>query len=295
MRILREHQSAGRCSFYVIGYQAVTQSGRSCRDRRPAPGCAWRRARRGRVSRLSDRNASRTFSAVALIEIAGRFVGQQQRGVVRDRAGDRDALALAARKLPRPVRAAGGEAERVEELVGPLQRGGGRDAGEALGQGDVLAGGEVAEEVVELVDEADPVAPDRGALLVGEGAGVDPGDRPPCRSIGRSRRPAICRRVDLPAPEGATSATSSPRAIARSTPWRTWTVASPSPKRRVTPERRRGSGVSLISPPSARRRGRSSRPSTPGRWWQAATGRAPSPTTAAVWVESMSAGIWERK
>ena len=60
--------------------------------------------------------------AVAPVERAGRFVGEQDGGSVDDRAGDRDALALAAaqgrRELPRLV----GQAELDEQLVDALTR-----------------------------------------------------------------------------------------------------------------------------------------------------------------------------
>src|SRR5690554_2931263 len=43
---------------------------------------------------------------------------------------------------------------------------------------------------------------------------------------GRSRSPAICKSVDLPAPDGATSATISPRATSRLAPFSTVISAS---------------------------------------------------------------------
>ena len=55
-------------------------------------------------------------------------------------------------------------------------------------------------------------------------AGVAPVDHAPRRRRGRSSRPARCSSVDLPAPEGATSATISPGRSVRSTPRRTCSV-----------------------------------------------------------------------
>ena len=54
-----------------------------------------------------------------LIEVACRFVGEQDGRVVDERPGDRDALALAARELRRPVAEAVAEADAHEELLGP--------------------------------------------------------------------------------------------------------------------------------------------------------------------------------
>ena len=51
-----------------------------------------------------------------LIEIAGGFVGQDQGRPVGERAGDRDALLLAARQLARPVRQAVPKAKRRQQL-----------------------------------------------------------------------------------------------------------------------------------------------------------------------------------
>ena len=58
-----------------------------------------------------------------LVEIAGRLVGEDQRRPVGERAGDRDALLLAARQLGRAMVEPLGEAERAEQLLGPLARG----------------------------------------------------------------------------------------------------------------------------------------------------------------------------
>ena len=60
-----------------------------------------------------------------LVEIAGGLVGEDQSGPVGERAGDGDALLLAAGKLARAVGQAVGEAERAEQRFGPLPRLGG--------------------------------------------------------------------------------------------------------------------------------------------------------------------------
>ena len=53
-----------------------------------------------------------------LVEIAGGLVGEDQGGPVGERAGDGDALLLAARQFARPVGQAVGEAERTEQGFG---------------------------------------------------------------------------------------------------------------------------------------------------------------------------------
>src|SRR5271169_2573904 len=54
---------------------------------------------------------------------------------------------------------------------------------------------------------------------------------------GRSNRPARCRSVDFPAPDGAISATDWPGKSSRLAPFRTSTIVSPRPYRRSTPSR----------------------------------------------------------
>ena len=80
--------------------------------------------------------------------------------------------------------------------------------------------------MVELIDEADVAAPQRGARSsvmaeVGWPA-ID------LAGVGRSSRPARCSSVDLPAPEGAISATDSP-ARAPASAVSTSTMVSPRP------------------------------------------------------------------
>ena len=55
-----------------------------------------------------------------LVEIAGGLVGEDQSGPVGERAGDGDALLLAAGELARAVGQALGEAERAEQAFGAL-------------------------------------------------------------------------------------------------------------------------------------------------------------------------------
>ena len=50
------------------------------------------------------------------VELAGRLVGEQQVRAVGQRAGDRDALLLAARQLVRAVASAVGQTDQLEQL-----------------------------------------------------------------------------------------------------------------------------------------------------------------------------------
>ena len=97
------------------------------------------------------------LALVRRVEIAGRLVGQQDRGVVDQRARDRHALLLAARELARMVGLAPGQAERAQRRVGAL--------GAALRlarveqrQRDVLARARALEQIEALEHEADPAA-----------------------------------------------------------------------------------------------------------------------------------------
>ena len=76
----------------------------------------------------------------------------------------------------------------------------------SCGNDHVLERREFGQQMMELIDVADCVSAQRGPLVV-ELAGREPviSTSPPC---GRSSRPEMCSRVDLPAPDGATMATS---------------------------------------------------------------------------------------
>ena len=55
------------------------------------------------------------------VEIARRFVGQDDRRIVRERAGDGNALLLAARQLRRIVMRAIGQPDLLEQLLAPAR------------------------------------------------------------------------------------------------------------------------------------------------------------------------------
>ena len=96
----------------------------------------------------------------ARVERAGRLVGEHDARLADEGARDGDALLLAARELGRSVAAALVEADAVQDVAddGPAQP----LAGEPRRQRDVLLGGQRAEQVEGLEDEADPLAAQAG-------------------------------------------------------------------------------------------------------------------------------------
>ena len=104
------------------------------------------------------------------IEVAGRLVQQQQARRVGDRTGDGDALLLTAGKLGRVMAAALAKAHVVEQLRRPLRRNLLRQRADHLRHHHILQRRELGQEMVELVDKADVIAPDRRALIVAHGA-----------------------------------------------------------------------------------------------------------------------------
>ena len=110
--------------------------------------------------------------AVARIEISGRLVGQQQRRPVDDGASDRDALHLAAgqlvRKMPRPL----GQADPVEHFMHTLLDVAARDARQRQRERDVLEDIQRRDEIEELKDVADRLAPQHRELSLIERRGL---------------------------------------------------------------------------------------------------------------------------
>src|SRR5947209_2474426 len=89
--------------------------------------------------------------------------------VPSERTGDRDALGLASGELRRQIVRLGREPDELEQ---PLRREL-RIAGKVRGEGDVLHGGEVRQQVRPLEDVGDPVRPHRAARRP-----VERGERP---------------------------------------------------------------------------------------------------------------------
>ena len=105
------------------------------------------------------------------VEVARRLVGEEHRRARHERAGDGDALLLAARELGGPVRAAVLEAGRRQELLEPLALG--PRACDRERQGDVLLRRQHREQVEELEDEADVATPELREVVVLERRDVD--------------------------------------------------------------------------------------------------------------------------
>ncbi len=105
--------------------------------------------------------------AGAEVQVAGRLVAEDQLGRLGERACHGDALLLAAGELRREVAGPLGEADLGEELRGVEIRAVAVALGEFEGEADVLLGGQRRDQVEELEDEADVLAPEQRELLGG--------------------------------------------------------------------------------------------------------------------------------
>ena len=70
----------------------------------------------------SSDSTSISASPALRIQVAGRLVGQQDRRLAGDGAGDRHELLMAARQLPGPLLGRGGHADPFERGVDPARR-----------------------------------------------------------------------------------------------------------------------------------------------------------------------------
>ncbi len=197
------------------------------RRRRASPAPASCRARVAGEQQVDD------LPPGVLVEIAGRLVGDEDRRIGRQRAGERDALLLAAGQLRRiMMRAARQGRPRRARRARALRRRRRRRA---------------------------RAAPRRSRAPSWSGSGGRTGTR--CRHCGRGSGPARPRRacssvapatmtvpvsarsspamtissVDLPEPDGPTRPTASPVPICRSMSLRICTRAAPRPSERLTP------------------------------------------------------------
>ena len=192
----------------------------------PDRDCGSRSAPPRLASRTVASNSSNTPSAVADIQIAGRLVGQQHLRRVRQRARDRHALLLAARELAGQMADARSASPNAASSAAPASAPR-RAALPAIicGSTTFSSAENSRQQMVELVDEADR---SRGGSPCARASASAPASRPSTSTLppsGRSSRPARCSSVDLPAPDGATSATISPACT--SGPRRAAPAASP--------------------------------------------------------------------
>src|SRR4029079_16187432 len=89
------------------------------------------------------------------VEVAGRLVGEDAVGLAGHRAGNRDALALAARKLRWPMEQPLAQAHLLERLCRAVARRRNGNATDPKRHRDVVDRAELGQQVVELVDEAE--------------------------------------------------------------------------------------------------------------------------------------------
>ena len=104
-------------------------------------------------------------AAVGGVEVAGRFVGEEDGGLDHEGASEGDALLFAAGELDGVVGGAVEEADLAEKLLctGAAVAG---FAGEFMREEDVFFGGEGGDELVALKDEADFGAADAGHVVL---------------------------------------------------------------------------------------------------------------------------------
>jgi hypothetical protein len=160
------------------------------------------------------------------VQVARGLVGEEDRRPGDERAGDRDALLLAARQLGRAVAAALGQPDAARRRV--EGRAVGLAAGDGQRQEDVLLGRERRQQVEGLEDEADVLAAQLRELLVVELVMSSP----PIETVpevGVSRPASMCISVDLPEPDGPMTAVNWALGTSSVTPRRASTADSPSP------------------------------------------------------------------
>ena len=154
----------------------------------------------------------------AAVQVAGRFVRQQQARRVHQRAGDGDPLHLAAGELVRAVLAAPRAAPPAPAARPPRSRAaarGERPGGKMFGSATFSATVSVGMQPEVLEDETDPLLPRAGqgsASLMPSTGQPSSSSRP---DVGRSMQPSMCSSVVFPAPDGPTTAANSPAASSK--------------------------------------------------------------------------------
>ena len=103
------------------------------------------------------------------VEVAGRFVREQEFRLVGDRAGNGHPLLLAAGQFGRPVGPARAEAHAIQQFGGTCARGSRGLSGQPQRHHDVLECRELGHQVVVLVHEAEvgPAEARAGAVAAG--------------------------------------------------------------------------------------------------------------------------------
>ncbi len=149
---------------------------------------------------LAHQAPQQTHDSVAglRVQLAGRLIGQQQRRLVGQRAGDGDPLLLATRQLVRPMVRPIRQPHQAQQLGDPLLAQLRLRRDQAQRHLDVLGGGQDGQQPEGLEDEADALAPEA------------PPAPPPTARTRSGRRPSRCRRWVAPGRRSATAASSCP-------------------------------------------------------------------------------------
>ncbi len=108
------------------------------------------------------------------VQISGRFIGEYHPGIVRERAGDRDALTLPSGELMRQLMGMTTELQTFEQLHGPFPRVRRRKFAEpSHRQQDVVEAAELWKKKMELKDETQRREPATGEIVLGHGRCID--------------------------------------------------------------------------------------------------------------------------
>ena len=207
--VRRERRSCARArGRFDRGRSAAARRGRSARASaaRASPAPAWCRARAWPAN-----SSSMICRAGRLVEIAGRLVGDQDRRIGRQRAGERDALLLAAGQLrrimvraarPSPTAASSARARARTRRRRRRARAAPRRSPAPSWSG---SGGRTGTRCRHCGRGSAPARPRRAC----------PGPAPATATVpvsGRSSPAITISSVDLPEPDGPTRPTASPRA-----------------------------------------------------------------------------------
>ena len=166
-------------------------------------------------------------SDVLAVERAGRLVGEQDLRIVDERAGNGDALLLAARELARVVVEAVAEIDLLEAPAGHRLGVRGLRTGVEQRQHHLLQGRGARQQVELLEDEADACGSEIGELVASRARRRCGRRARACRSVGTSSAPIRFIMVDLPEPDGPMMATNSPARMSSETSSSARTVWSP--------------------------------------------------------------------
>jgi hypothetical protein len=116
------------------------------------------------------------LAALDTIEVAGRFVGEEDDRLDDNRPGDGNALLFAAGELLGPVPATMAQSDCLQGSFGEVPRFGARPAGDGQGQEHIFFGAERFEQMEGLEDEPEAVTAQQRAVVFGQPGEIDSGD-----------------------------------------------------------------------------------------------------------------------